>query len=122
MSSRLVLIVEDEADCAAMLEVALEVLPEVALLRVASAEAALEFLGHLDVAVVISDIQLPGRSGLELLASARGVPVVIVSASVDGGVKEAALRLGAAAFFSKPFSPAAVCEKVRELLKESKNV
>jgi DNA-binding response OmpR family regulator len=37
-------------------------------------------------------------------------------------VKKEALRAGAAAFFAKPFSPAAVCAKVQELLKESKNV
>jgi DNA-binding response OmpR family regulator len=121
MSRRTILIVEDEAACASMLEIALEALPEIAVARAASAEAALDALARTDVAAVISDLQLPGISGIELIAGAGGVPVVIVSASVAAGVKEAALRAGAAAFFPKPFSPAVVCEKIRELLKESKN-
>jgi DNA-binding response OmpR family regulator len=122
MSLRTVMIVEDEADCAAMLEVALEALPGIAAIRVPSAEAAIESMVRLDVAAFISDVHLPGMSGIELIGRVKGVPVVIVSAAVDAGVKGAALRAGAAAFFAKPFSPAAVCMKVQELLKESENV
>ena len=85
-------------------------------------EAAIEALGRLNVAVVISDVQLPAMSGIELITRVKGVPVVIVSASTDTGVKSEALRAGATAFFAKPFSPAAVCAMVQELLKESKNV
>jgi DNA-binding response OmpR family regulator len=114
--NRTVLIVDDEADCATTLELALDALPGVTTLRVGSAEAAITSLGREPVALLISDVQLPGRSGLELIADASGVPVVIISASVDRGIRDTALRLGAAAFFPKPFSPAAVCEKVRELL------
>ncbi len=117
MSVRTVMIVEDEVDCAFMLEVALEALPGIEAVRVLTAEAAIDSLLQREVAVVISDVQLPGKSGLELISSAGDVPVVIMSASVDAGMKEMALRMGAAAFFAKPFSPAAVCEKVRELLK-----
>jgi DNA-binding NtrC family response regulator len=118
MSARTVMIVDDEADCAATLEVALEALPSIEVVQVLTAEAAMDSLRRRGVAVIISDIQLPGKSGLELIASAGKVPVVIVSASVDAGVKDMALRMGAAAFFAKPFSPAAVREKVRELLED----
>ena len=116
------MIVEDEADCAAMLEVALEELPGIAVSHVATAEEAILLLKAMDVAAVISDVQLPGMSGIELIAAAGGIPVVIVSASVDAAVRGEAFRMGAAAFFAKPFSPAAVCEKIRELLEESENV
>jgi DNA-binding response OmpR family regulator len=123
---RTVMIVEDEADCAVTLEVALEALPGITAVRVATAEAALEAFDLFTVAAVISDVQLPAMSGIELIGRVhqghRGVPVVIVSASTDAGVEREALRAGAAAFFAKPFSPAAVCEKVCTLLKESLDV
>ncbi len=126
MKSHTVMIVDDEADCADMLELALEALPGVTAIRVSSAEAALEAMGRLDLAAVISDVQLPAMSGIELITRAHqlkdGVPVVIMSASTDAGVKSEALQAGAAAFFAKPFSPAALCATVQGLLKESKNV
>ena len=124
MTPRTVMIVEDEVDCAIMLEVALESLPGLMTVRVTSAEAALEALKTFTVAALISDVQLPAMSGIELIervhAIHRELPVVIVSASP--GVDGYALRAGAAAFFAKPFSPAAVCETIRQLLKESGNV
>jgi CheY-like chemotaxis protein len=126
MNPRTVMIVEDEAESAVTLEVALESLPGITALRVPTAEAAIEAFALVTVAAVISDVHLPAMSGIELIGRVhqvhRGVPVVIVSASADAGVKGDALRAGAAAFFAKPFSPAAVCEKVWELLKESQDV
>ncbi len=124
MNARTVMIVEDEPDCAVTLEVALESLG-ILTVRVTSAEAALEALRTFAVAALISDVQLPAMSGIELIGRVhqlhRALPVVIVSASSDAGVEEEALRAGAVAFFAKPFSPAAVCGKIREVLKESGN-
>jgi DNA-binding response OmpR family regulator len=120
MSKRTVIIVDDEVDCASMLqlalEVALETSPGISVLRVSSAEAALEAMRHVNLAALVSDVHLPGKTGLELIANAGAAPVVIVSASTDAGVKEEAMRMGAVAFFSKPFSPAEVCRTVRALL------
>jgi len=51
---------------------------------------------------VITDLQMPRMSGIELIASLRrsrnGIPVIAMS----GGDVEAAKRLGAAAAFHKP--------------------
>jgi DNA-binding response OmpR family regulator len=126
MTPQYVLIVEDESDCAATLELALEGLPGIAPLRVYTAEAAMEELGRVPVAAIITDIHLPAMSGLELIQRVHqlqsGVPVVVVSASTVASTKVDALQAGAAAFFPKPFSPAAVCRKLLELLKESSDV
>jgi CheY-like chemotaxis protein len=126
MNPRTVLIVEDEAESAVTLEVALESLPGITTVRVPSAEAALDAFERFMFAAVVSDVQLPAMSGIELIARVhhlcRALPVVIVSASASAGVERDALRAGAAAFFAKPFSPAAVCEKLRQLLKESQDV
>ena len=59
-------------------------------------------------AVVILDIDMPGSSGLEVLAWAQGkeplgsVKFFIVSGSVDPGARHHAITLGALRYFVKP--------------------
>jgi DNA-binding NtrC family response regulator len=118
MSARTVLIVDDAEESRVTLEMALQSLAGVVVVGVRSAEEALRVLRGDRVVALISDIQLGGMSGLQLLAEARGVPAIVVSAAAGPDVSAEAMRAGAAAFFSKPFSPAAVCKKVEEILKE----
>lgn len=70
----------------------------------ASAE---EFLASTEpnTACLILDIQLPGETGLELqrrLESAAAPPIVFVTANVTDANREAAAKLGAKGFLSKP--------------------
>ena len=70
-------------------------------------EYGMEGRGHAPVDVVVSDVQMPGRSGLECLRgmgrSNLNVPFIIITAFGDGTTYERAFRLGAAAVFDKPF-------------------
>jgi CheY-like chemotaxis protein len=97
-------------------------LPAFAVHAAPSAEAALGILDTSTVSGVITDLQLPEMSGLDLIARIRGdprwrnLPIVVVSAHADPQAPETALRLGANAFFSKPFSPSAVRKKLEELI------
>lgn len=64
--------------------------------------------GGLDaVALVISDIRMPGHTGLEVLAGLRRaeveVAVILVTAYADAETRDEARRLGADALVSKPF-------------------
>lgn len=73
--------------------------------------AELDEQGSLDrFDLIISDIRLPGFSGLDMLASLRTaecpVPVVLITAFGDEATHAQALRLGAAALFDKPFDVA----------------
>jgi CheY-like chemotaxis protein len=117
-----VLIVDDAEDCIATLDVALQTLPGVVIRSATSAEAALTELEHETVSAVITDLQLPAMSGLELIASVRkdarfqNLPIVAVSAAADPAIPQTALQSGANAFFAKPFSPVAVRKKVEELI------
>lgn len=58
---------------------------------------------------VVTDIQMPGMTGLELLAAmrARGydLPVIVITARADRAQAETAMDLGAAAVLQKPFAP-----------------
>jgi two-component system response regulator (stage 0 sporulation protein F) len=60
------------------------------------------------VDVVISDVRMPGKSGLDVLAGVqwgpRPPPFILVSAFCDPQTQAEAARLGAAALISKPFS------------------
>lgn len=116
--NRTLLVVEDADTCANMLELALDGLPGLHVERVASAEAGLEVLRETDVAAIVTDVELPGMSGLEFVTCAGHVPVVVVSATTEPDAEAKAIAAGASAFFAKPFSPSAIRRKMEELLKE----
>ena len=56
--------------------------------------------------LILSDINMPGMSGLELLPKAKAlrpdVPVIIITAYGDAETKRKALENGAEALFTKP--------------------
>ncbi|HEX9887782.1 MAG TPA: response regulator, partial [Longimicrobiales bacterium] len=72
--------------------------------------------------LALLDVMMPGATGLEILgairtlAHRRALPVVILTARGAEGVRTQALELGAAEFFTKPFSPKRVLARVNELL------
>jgi two-component system response regulator AtoC len=74
----------------------------------ASAEAAEEILARDTVDIVVTDLQLPGRSGLDLLSHVRRaqpeVPVILITAfgTVESAVE--AIKAGAYDYVLKPFS------------------
>jgi CheY-like chemotaxis protein len=73
-----------------------------------SGEEALRRLAeiHPELIVILSDINMPGMDGLELLREVRRLrpelPVLMVSAYGDDERRHRADELGAAAFLSKP--------------------
>jgi DNA-binding NtrC family response regulator len=75
----------------------------------ASADAALQLAGQTELDAVLSDIRMPGRTGVELVGDLRGArpetPVVLMTAfgSIDSAVE--AMRAGAFDYITKPFEP-----------------
>ena len=74
-----------------------------------SAAAALRCIGEASDAsliLILSDINMPGMSGLELLPKAKAVrpdvPVIMITAYGDAETKRKALESGAEALFTKP--------------------
>jgi two-component system NtrC family response regulator len=100
-----VLVVDDEQIMRAFLEKALTRLGHEVTLAV-SAEEALERFAPRRFGLVLSDVRMPGSSGLDLLdtlhAQDPGTPVVIMTAfgSIETAVE--AMRRGAANFVTKP--------------------
>jgi len=88
-------------------------------------EEGLRFLReHLDVDLVLLDVNLPTRSGLDLLEEARqdprlrNVPVIVLTATGQSTTAARAKALGAAAFVTKPFSPKKLHRQVASILGE----
>jgi CheY-like chemotaxis protein len=80
--------------------------------------------GELDpVAMVISDIRMPGPDGLEILGQLRrsdiDVPVILMSAYADPATRAQAEQLCADAFLAKPFEIDELRGVVRRLLAAS---
>jgi CheY-like chemotaxis protein len=68
--------------------------------------------------LILSDINMPGMSGLDLLPKARlarpDVPVIMITAYGDVETKRRALEGGAEGFLSKPIDFAALREEIRD--------
>ena len=91
-------------------------------LEAPNGDAALELLRSAQPDLVVLDLMLPGRSGLDLLAEIRGdddfegTPVVVISAWSHADVD--AVAAGADRFVAKPFDPAELHTAVVDLLEE----
>jgi FixJ family two-component response regulator len=79
--------------------------------RVATFTTAEEFLksGQLpEISCLITDVQMPGMSGIELqahvMAEGHTFPVIVMTAFPDDGVRDRAIQNGASCFLTKPFS------------------
>ncbi|WP_350615272.1 sigma-54 dependent transcriptional regulator [Pseudomonas sp. HY7a-MNA-CIBAN-0227] len=83
---------------------------------VGSAEEALEAVEHESFSLVVSDVNMPGMDGHQLLSLLRArqpqLPVLLMTA--HGAVERAvdAMRQGAADYLVKPFEPKALIELV----------
>ena len=69
--------------------------------------------------VIVSDIRMPGSTGLEALGAVREFeglpPVIFISAFADATAREQAERLGAAGVLAKPFDTDELIRWVRRL-------
>jgi DNA-binding response OmpR family regulator len=85
-----------------------------------SAEEALEFLYGSEVDLVITDVMMPGRTGLELtewITRETGSDVIIMTGYLPNCSYELAMELGASGFFYKPIKLAHMLGRVKSILK-----
>ncbi|MEG3125828.1 response regulator transcription factor [Sphingomonas sp. GB1N7] len=112
------LVVEDDTHIRRLLRVA----AERAGYRVGEAATAREGLSLLDIDkpdLVLLDLGLPDRDGIELiqLFKAKGATVIVVSARADTEEKVAALDLGADDYLTKPFDTEELLARIRTALR-----
>ena len=86
----------------------------------ASAEEFLKSGKQHETACLITDIRMPGMSGLELQAQLNAdrcrIPIIFITAHGDEKMRMQARREGAVEFLAKPFDDEVLLESVRAAL------
>lgn len=115
-------IVDDDASIRWVLEKALA-RENLATRSFANAKDALDALKDSAPQVLVSDIRMPGESGLDLLqkfkTSHPGLPVIIMTAYSDLDSAVSAFQGGAFEYLAKPFDVDKAVELIRRALEES---
>jgi two-component system response regulator BaeR len=117
-----VLIVEDEAKLAGLLRDYLAQDGfEVSVLH--RGDEVEPWVSTHDVDLVLLDLMLPGKNGLEVckaLRASSGVAIIMVTARVEEIDRLLGLELGADDYICKPFSPREVVARVKAVLRRAK--
>jgi CheY-like chemotaxis protein len=118
-----VLLVEDHSEMRRLLASVLRADGHVVVEASDGLEALTPLLGRPgdpEIDLVVTDVRMPGCTGLDLLAFVRLerplMPVVLITGFGDAATHAEARQLGAAAIFDKPFDLYAFRETVRGLL------
>jgi FixJ family two-component response regulator len=75
-----------------------------------------------ETSCVISDVQMPGISGVELQhllnSQGRSMPIIFITAFPGEDIRSRAMKAGAVGFLRKPFDVAALIECINIALKQ----
>jgi len=117
-----VLVIEDEQKMADLLKRGLE--EEGMSIEIAGdGEAGLAAVRNGEFELVILDLGLPGRNGLEIAreirASGRRIPILILTAQDSTEMKVKGLDIGADDYLTKPFAFAELLARLRALQRRS---
>ena len=92
----------------------------------ASAEDFLQSAHSDDSSCVVTDMQMPGMSGLDLLTHVRtlgnGVPFIFITAFPDESVRARALKVGAICFLAKPFAGPVLIDCIETALNRPRGI
>jgi two-component system response regulator FixJ len=84
------------------------------------ARTFLDMIQQDDCGCLVTDMRMPGMSGLDLLAKMKerrvSMPVIVISAHGDVPLAIAAMKQGAIHFFEKPFDNDALLDSIRAAL------
>ncbi|WP_414439870.1 response regulator [Burkholderia sp. 22PA0106] len=114
-----ILIVEDEPKLSALLADYLHA-EGFGTAIVADGREVVPYVQAHEPALVLLDLMLPGRGGLDICRDLRGfsiIPVIILTARVDEIDRLLGLELGADDYVCKPFSPREVVARVKAILR-----
>src|SRR5215470_16703742 len=116
-----ILVVEDQDSIRRMIEALVSARGH-NVVAVANGAKAVEMAMSTTPDVVLLDLHLPGQydgfdvcKKLRAAPTTKDVPVVIISARDDAPTREEAVKIGATAYYGKPFSPTALLKEVEKL-------
>jgi len=118
-----VLVVDDEESIRKLVRVNL-IARGFQVLTAADGEDALKLANLECPDLILLDIMMPGMSGWDVLTTLkadqklRGIPVIVMTASVDKWEEDRARSMGAVDYLSKPFSTGELMRQVRLVIGE----
>ncbi len=116
-----VLIADDESSMRLLVQTTIES-DSYQVIEAADGDEAWAMIKRHKPALVLLDVQMPGRTGLEILASIksnpslRGVRVILMTARALESDRIAGMAAGADFYLTKPFSPLELLARVQEAL------
>ena len=116
-----VLIADDEPSMRLLVHTTIES-SEYDVAEVGDGDEAWAYIQQHRPKLVLLDIQMPGRDGLEILSSIRrdpslnGTRVILLSAKALAADVEAGMAAGADFYLTKPFSPLELLNRVADAL------
>jgi len=123
MSSRRLLLVDDEDAIRTIASISLERIGGWTVISAPSGQAALEAAqGDGPFDAVLMDVMMPGLDGPSTLERMRDgvlapqVPVIFLTAKVADAERERLLSLGASGVIAKPFDPMTLPDELQRLL------
>lgn len=119
-----VIIVEDDPDVAMYSKTVLEKRGDCVVITLADPRLAANTVAEFQPDVLVTDIEMPGMSGLDLIAQVRqiipGLPVIVMTAHASVDYAITALRHDANEFLTKPVSSADLVGHVTRLALEGR--
>lgn len=119
-----ILLIDDDDDVRSLLSRTLDRYGHT-VIQARDGQEGLELLPHVNADLLITDIVMPRKGGLAVLAEVRGRDPPVKSIAMSGGGRqsvddtlEQARSLGAAKVLAKPFSISALMTAVNELLSD----
>jgi two-component system OmpR family response regulator len=116
-----ILVCDDEEPMRALMRAALD--PSgCEIVEARDGDESMDLARALEPDLIVLDLMMPGRSGLQVLDELRGepafetTPVIVLSARAQVADREAVTRAGATRFMTKPFSPRELYTEVTGLL------
>jgi len=114
-----ILVVDDEDQVRSVLRVTLE-RQGYQVTEAADGDAATRAIESEEFDLVVTDLVMPTREGLETIRFVHGrypdLPIIAISAPANRDYLRAAVNFGAQRTFTKPFSLSDVSQAIRELL------
>lgn len=119
MNDYSILIIDDEAEIAELIEVYLQN-EGYRVYKAYNGVEGLRIIGDVNIHLVILDIMMPGIDGMEVcrkIRAGKNIPIIMLSARSQDMDKIAGLGIGADDYMTKPFNPMELLARVKSQIR-----
>jgi two-component system response regulator ResD len=119
-----ILIVDDEERIRKLLRMYLE-REKYIIEEAIDGKEALEMALHKDYSVIILDVMMPNKDGIEVcieLRESKSTPIIMLTAKGEEANRVQGFEVGADDYIVKPFSPREVVYRIKALLRRTSNL